>query len=81
MFIITAEIYLFGACIYTVLGDGKKQWWADGVRHEGRWSLRPLSSNTDFYKKEFPGDTLTGIAKKGKEEDAEESSNAHNIQN
>ena len=31
VFIVAAEVYLFGACIYLILGDGKKQWWADGV--------------------------------------------------
>ena len=31
---IAAEIYLFGAAIYLILGDGKKQSWADGVGHE-----------------------------------------------
>ena len=31
VFIIAAEVYLFGACIYLLLADGKKQWWADGV--------------------------------------------------
>ena len=31
VFTIAAEVYLFGACIYFILADGKKQWWADGV--------------------------------------------------
>ena len=30
MFIITAEVYLFGAAIFAILGDNTKQWWADG---------------------------------------------------
>lgn len=30
VFLLAAEVYLFGAAIYAILGDGKKQWWADG---------------------------------------------------
>ena len=32
VFMIAAEIYLFGAIIYAMLADGKKQWWAEGVK-------------------------------------------------
>ena len=73
---------MFGACIYLLLADGKKQWWADGVAREERWSLRrrPLS-NTEFYKKAFPDKSPTEKVEKGKEEGVEESSNAHSIQN
>ena len=28
MFIVTAEIYLFGAAIYAILGRGERQWWS-----------------------------------------------------
>ena len=31
MFIIAAEVRIFGALAYLLLGSGKKQWWADGV--------------------------------------------------
>jgi ACS family sodium-dependent inorganic phosphate cotransporter-like MFS transporter 5 len=31
VFLIAAEIYLFGCAVYVILGDGEKQWWADGV--------------------------------------------------
>ena len=31
VFIVAAEVYFFGALIYLILADGKKQWWADGV--------------------------------------------------
>ena len=31
VFTIAAEVYFFGACIYLILADGKKQWWADGA--------------------------------------------------
>ena len=35
---IAAEVYLFGAIIYAILADGKKQWWAEGVKWEnGKW--------------------------------------------
>ena len=30
MFFISAEIYIFGAIIYLILGSGKKQPWGDG---------------------------------------------------
>ena len=32
MFIISAEVYVFGAIVYLILASGEKQWWADGVR-------------------------------------------------
>ena len=31
VFLISAEIYVFGAIVYFILGSGHKQWWADGV--------------------------------------------------
>ena len=31
VFTIAAEVYLFGALIYLILADSKKQWWADGT--------------------------------------------------
>ncbi|XP_065897730.1 sialin-like isoform X2 [Dysidea avara] len=31
VFIIAAEVRIFGALAYLLLGSGKKQWWADGV--------------------------------------------------
>lgn len=31
VFLISAEMYVFGAIIYLILASGKKQWWADGV--------------------------------------------------
>ena len=30
MFLISAEIYIFGALIYIILGRGERQWWAGG---------------------------------------------------
>ena len=30
MFIIAAEIYVFGALVFLILGSGEKQPWADG---------------------------------------------------
>ena len=35
MFIIAAEIYVFGAAVYIILGKGKRQWWAGGSRGDG----------------------------------------------
>lgn len=43
---LAAEIYLFGAAIYLILGDGKKQYWADGVGHE-----RTSTTNDDEIKR------------------------------
>ena len=31
VFILAAEIYVFGAFVYVILGRGDKQWWAEGV--------------------------------------------------
>ena len=31
VFLITAEVYVFGAIMYLILASGEKQWWADGV--------------------------------------------------
>ena len=56
MFIIAAEVYLFGACIYVILAEGKEQWWADGVRPKERWSLTPLSHYHTVPRKERFGD-------------------------
>ncbi len=28
MFIIAAEVYIFGAIMYIILGKGERQWWA-----------------------------------------------------
>ena len=39
VFIICAEIYIFGGVTYLLLASGNKQWWADGVKN--RWSLTP----------------------------------------
>ena len=36
MFIIAAEIYIFGALVYIILGSGKKQPWADGPADSNR---------------------------------------------
>jgi len=30
VFIIAAEVYVFGAMVYNILGSGKKQPWAEG---------------------------------------------------
>jgi len=36
VFIIAAEIYIFGALVYIILGSGKKQPWADGPADSNR---------------------------------------------
>ena len=36
VFIIAAEIFVFGAIVYLILGKGERQWWAGGgVSQEG----------------------------------------------
>ena len=35
MFIIAAEIYVFGAAVFVILGKGERQWWAGGSRGDG----------------------------------------------
>ncbi len=32
VFMISAEIYIFGIIMYVLLGSGEKQYWADGVK-------------------------------------------------
>jgi len=44
VFIIAAEIYVFGAIAYLLLGSGKKQWWADGVEHGDNKKTVQISS-------------------------------------
>ncbi len=34
MFIIAAEVYVFGAIVYIILGKGERQWWAGGERKD-----------------------------------------------
>ena len=34
MFIISAELYIFGALVYLILAQGERQWWAGGKRRE-----------------------------------------------
>ena len=45
VFIVAAEVYFFGALIYLILADGKKQWWADGITEkQGRISITKHST-------------------------------------
>ena len=46
VFIISAELYAFGAIIYLLLGSGQKQYWADG------WP--PKTLNNDSIQVESP---------------------------
>jgi ACS family sodium-dependent inorganic phosphate cotransporter-like MFS transporter 5 len=46
VFLIAAEIYLFGCAVYVILGDGEKQWWADGVNRREEIT----DSSTSIYK-------------------------------
>ena len=47
VFIIAAEVYLFGAVVYLILGEGKRQWWAGGTN--GIESKR-MEDKEDFQK-------------------------------
>ena len=53
VFIISAEVYIFGAIIFLILANGEKQWWADGVKGGGcgapGWSSQPSSSDEKIY--------------------------------
>ena len=41
VFLICAEVYVFGAIIYLILARGEKQWWADGVEGKcGGWFVK-----------------------------------------
>ncbi|XP_065897726.1 sialin-like isoform X2 [Dysidea avara] len=44
VFIIAAQIYVFGALAYLLLGSGEKQWWADGVAHGDNKKTIQISS-------------------------------------
>lgn len=44
VFIIAAEIYVFGAVVYLLLGSGKKQPWADGYNHDSSLPSNPPTS-------------------------------------
>ena len=48
VFIIAAEIYVFGAVVYLLLASGKKQPWADGYNHNS--SLAPVPPKTCVSK-------------------------------
>ena len=72
MFIIAAEIYLFGTFFYVMLGEGKEQWWANGVRPEERWSLRPLPPYHTGSKKETLSDMPLLKSKHGKTEEGDQ---------
>jgi len=43
VFVIAAEVYVFGAMAYNMLGSGKKQPWAEGYSNSGQ-----LDDSTDF---------------------------------
>ena len=45
VFIIAAEGYLFGAAIFAILGDAKKQSWSNGPRIRGRTPLSLYESS------------------------------------
>jgi len=36
VFVIAAEVYVFGAMAYNILGSGKKQPWAEGYRNSNQ---------------------------------------------
>ena len=47
MFIIAAEIYVFGAFVFLVLGSGEKQPWADGPQKSTKEQSTKSSSHTE----------------------------------
>ena len=34
VFMVSAEIYIFGIIVYLLLGSGEKQYWADGIKSQ-----------------------------------------------
>ena len=47
MFIIAAEIYVFGALVFLILGSGEKQPWADGPQKSTKEQSTKSSSHTE----------------------------------
>ena len=54
VFLISAEIYIFGALVFLILASGQKQWWADGVKgncttrdSEARQELRTAAGSSN----------------------------------
>ena len=47
VFMISAEIYVFGIIIYNLLASGEKQYWADGVAAEKSQLKTPPLINSD----------------------------------
>lgn len=45
VFIVAAEIYLFGAIVYAILARGDEQWWADGAKKQNFKKLPLLNSD------------------------------------
>ena len=50
VFMISAEIYIFGIIIYLLLGSGEKQYWADGVKPKGLpdTDSKPITDEEDI---------------------------------
>ena len=48
VFTVAAEVYLFGACIYLILADGKKQWWAEGVQVDRKKIVVNLHQSLEY---------------------------------
>ena len=52
VFVLTAEIYVFGSLVYLLLGSGKTQWWAEGCEQRDDLETTPSFSLQPFIPKE-----------------------------
>ena len=79
VFIVAAEVYLFGSCVYILLAQGSEQWWAEGVRPDEKWSLRPRHIGSGKDKSgEMPLLNCDGSQQKDNQETYTDSNNREN---
>ena len=56
VFVITAELYLFGAVVYLILGSGKEQPWASGQADSNRKEKVSTFTKTDGISRTLCGE-------------------------
>lgn len=70
VFILAAEIYVFGAFIYLILASGEKQWWANGISNNNSEETEELLDEKKELQRKFNEEELvTGTGEKRKVHD------------